>query len=68
MLTMAVLGGLLITGDRALSQNWAATSSPINGWISVASSADGTKLVAAGDVIYVSTDSGASWTPANAVG
>jgi photosystem II stability/assembly factor-like uncharacterized protein len=34
-------------------------------WQSVASSADGTKLVAAvtGGQIYTSTDSGANWTP-----
>ena len=43
---------------------WTKTSAPNKGWASVASSADGTKLVAAGDgPIYVSTNSGATWSP-----
>jgi photosystem II stability/assembly factor-like uncharacterized protein len=45
---------------------WAKTSAPTNGWISVASSADGTKLVAGRSGpeygVYLSTDSGATWT------
>jgi hypothetical protein len=38
---------------------------PSNGWDSVASSADGTKLIAgvAGGQIYISADSGTTWTP-----
>jgi hypothetical protein len=45
-----------------------ATSAPDTNWISVASSADGTKLVAAvgGGQIYTSVDSGATWTAADA--
>lgn len=48
---------------------WAATSAPSNHWTAVASSADGTKLIALGfnGPIYVSTDSGASWTSNNVV-
>ena len=58
---------------------WTQTSAPGNSWSSVASSADGTKLVAAADfdgvwdgtnygdgLIYTSTNSGATWTPTTA--
>src|ERR1017187_206159 len=45
---------------------WAQTTAPTNGWASIASSADGTKLVAVaqnstGGLIYASTDSGLTW-------
>jgi hypothetical protein len=45
---------------------WGQTSAPLKKWSSVASSADGSKIVATtyGDVIYFSTDSGVNWTPA----
>jgi hypothetical protein len=48
---------------------WRRTRAPKNGWSSVASSADGTRLVAAtqiGDAIYLSSDSGTTWMSANA--
>lgn len=50
---------------------WATNSVPSETWFRIASSADGTRLVAvAGNInpgpIYVSTDSGQTWTPANA--
>lgn len=47
---------------------WRFADAPTNYWRSVASSADGTKLVALGEVgeIYISADSGATWTPAGA--
>jgi hypothetical protein len=43
---------------------WTQTSAPSAGWVSVASSADGTKLVAevVNGGIYRSTNSGATWT------
>jgi hypothetical protein len=46
--------------------SWDITSAPTNEWTSIASSADGAKLVAAdsgyGDgLIYISTDAGATW-------
>jgi hypothetical protein len=43
--------------------DWAASSSLSLHWTSIASSADGTKLVATtdGNSIYISTDSGATW-------
>jgi photosystem II stability/assembly factor-like uncharacterized protein len=48
---------------------WAATPAPSNHWVAVASSADGTKLMAlpSNGPIYISTDSGASWTSNNVV-
>ncbi|MBI1766731.1 MAG: hypothetical protein HYR56_35440, partial [Acidobacteria bacterium] len=49
--------------------NWTPRENNRN-WYSVASSADGSKLVAVeqGDKIYTSTDSGVSWTPRNSGG
>ena len=61
--------GCLFTAVYPLSaQTWTQTSAPTNAWSSVASSADGSKLVAAvnGGGIYTSTDSGATWTLTNA--
>ena len=58
---------LLASAHPAAAQNWTGTSARTDvNWISVASSADGTKLLAAGGYptwsAYVSSDSGASWT------
>jgi len=39
--------------------------SMVNYWTKVASSADGTKLIAISDCIYTSIDSGITWTPRN---
>ena len=52
--------------NPVFAQNWIGTSAPGKGWVSVACSADGTKLVAVpdGDFIYTSTNSGATWTAA----
>ena len=62
-----------ISGPIYISTNWGVTmtptTAPTNNWASVASSADGTKLIAAGGsysqeigFIYTSTNSGLSWT------
>jgi hypothetical protein len=50
------------------AQTWTQTTAPTNGWYSIASSADGTKLVAVADSgpIYMSSDSGTTWLPLNA--
>ena len=69
VVTLAFLGCLFYAGDRALSQDWAATSSPSKRWNSIASSADGTKVVAADGspgLIYVSKDAGSNWTATTA--
>jgi hypothetical protein len=44
------------------AQVWTPTGAPLAGWISVASSADGTKLIASGDDTYISTNSGSTWS------
>ena len=61
------LAGLLAATAPTSAQTWTQTSAPSNYWNSVASSADGSKLVAASDgAIYTSTDSGAAWTATSA--
>ncbi len=61
---------LLLATDcpPAPAQNWRPTSSPMTNWQAVASSADGTKLIAAvnGGLIYTSTNCGNSWTAGTA--
>jgi photosystem II stability/assembly factor-like uncharacterized protein len=69
----------LLTANFALAQTWTQTSAPVTNWISIASSADGSKLVAAANggfyfngtneitlpgPIYTSTNSGATWSQA----
>src|ERR1041384_8214984 len=46
-LTLAVTGMLLASAISALAQSWTLTSAPITNWDSVASSADGSRLLAA---------------------
>ncbi len=50
--------------------SWSLTSAPSNQWSAIASSSDGTKLVACNDYsigrIYTSTNSGLNWTPTGA--
>ena len=63
------LAGLLAATAPASAQTWTQTSAPSNYWISVASSADGTKLAAASsDAVYLSADSGVTWTPSSLSG
>jgi hypothetical protein len=54
-------GGIFTSADGGVS--WQQAGGP-SGWSSVASSADGTRLAAAGPGLYLSTDSGATWTRA----
>jgi hypothetical protein len=65
---MGVLWCLEAALVTAQAQNWLQTTAPTNDWRAIASSADGTKLVAAASpgFIYTSADSGNSWTPCNA--
>jgi hypothetical protein len=64
----AVAGGPIYTSTNS-GTDWTLTSAPIEFWESVASSADGTKLVAATGTmrgaVYTSTNSGADWTTNN---
>ncbi len=57
----------LISGVVA-AQDWKLTSAPTNWWSALACSADGTKVMAAGNPssIYLSSDSGITWTRSGA--
>jgi photosystem II stability/assembly factor-like uncharacterized protein len=67
-------GNGLIYTSRDSGATWTPTSAPTNYWESVASSVDGTKLVAAAAAdtsdnlgsIYTSSDSGETWTRTSA--
>jgi len=74
---VAGLAGLLTVVNLASAQDWTVTSAPSSPWTSVASSADGIKVVATGGrvngfgtrfplPIYTSADSGATWTQTSA--
>lgn len=55
--------GLFIVVNPALAQNWTLTSAPYQYWQRVVSSGDGNKLAAFYfDQVYISKDSGTSWT------
>jgi hypothetical protein len=77
VLLLAVLGGLLTVVNLASAQGWIKTSAPAYSWKTLASSADGTKLVAAGYSknfvgyrnpvpIYTSADAGMTWLQTSA--
>jgi hypothetical protein len=65
---LALMVTIFVTAQFALAQNWVTNGAPNNIWSSIASSADGTKLVAAAGSstvigsIYTSTNSGLTWT------
>lgn len=56
----------LVNSGRA--QTWTLTSAPATNWSAVASSADGSKVVASviGGLIYVSSNFGSTWLPSSA--
>jgi hypothetical protein len=64
MLMAAAFCGWFTAVNSTSAQTWTQTSAPTNDWSSIASSADGTKLVAGIDKggIYTSTNSGSTWT------
>ena len=71
LLASAVSAGLLVVADPARTQTWVGTSAPTHTWVSIASSADGQKLVAVSsyDVrFHISTNAGAVWTPRGVIG
>jgi len=54
--------GFIYTSTNS-GATWTPSGSPAAGWVSVASSSDGSKLVAASDAgIYTSANSGVTWT------
>jgi hypothetical protein len=71
---VATITGLLDARHAACGQVWTTTTAPATNWQAVASSADGSKLVAVvytdgqggGGPIFVSSDSGTNWTPTSA--
>src|SRR6266542_3032745 len=66
---IAAAAGWFSLSNNAFSQVWTASSTaPNKEWWSVASSADGNKLVAVvyGEGIYTSTNAGLMWTSNNA--
>src|SRR6266536_6397292 len=65
----AAIASLLIGAHAGLAQNFTPTPAPSQNWLAIASSADGTRLAAVGSYgwLYVSTNSGAAWLPANTV-
>jgi hypothetical protein len=71
MAAVALYAGEIYTSTN-YGATWASNSVPAGPWFRIASSADGTRLVALGGgligsgPIYVSADSGMTWTPANA--
>jgi hypothetical protein len=71
MAAVALFSSAIFTSTN-YGATWASNSVPVEPWWRIASSADGTKLVALGGgltgpgPIYVSADSGQTWTQANA--
>jgi hypothetical protein len=60
---LAALCRLLLVAGPAFAESWTQTTAPIGYWTCVASSADGTRLVAASrGPIHLSPDAGATWT------
>ena len=66
-LTSALVAGFV---QRVAAQGWTPTLAPSESWTAVASSADGSNLVAVANnepgAIFISPDSGVTWTNANA--
>src|SRR5689334_22338168 len=54
-------------GNSAFAEGWTQTSAPSNAWPCIAVSADGSKLAAVANLgtLYLSTNSGITWTAAS---
>jgi hypothetical protein len=68
---LVTLCNLLIPAASLFAQLWTATSAPTNYWNAIASSSDGTRLLAADKLgvsnfssVYVSTNAGTTWIAA----
>jgi photosystem II stability/assembly factor-like uncharacterized protein len=66
---LTIVVATLIAADFAFAQTWMPTTAPMTNWNSIVCSADGTKLAAtfSPGFIYLSTNSGTSWTTSNIV-
>src|ERR1700690_2533450 len=66
LLCATIEGGLFTDLNPVSAQTWTQTKAPTNTWTCIASSADGSKLVASGlrltIPIYTSADGGGTWT------
>jgi photosystem II stability/assembly factor-like uncharacterized protein len=65
--TAIIFCGLFIAVNSAFAQTWIPTSTPSKTWVTVASSADGSKLIAGslGQIYCTSTNSGSTWITNN---
>src|SRR5882762_8421392 len=65
----AAFVSLFIITHAGIAQTFTPTPAPYQNWLSIASSADGTRLAAVGSYgwLYASTNSGASWAPLTTV-
>jgi len=64
---VVLLAAVWCGANSAVAQTWTQTSAPTNHWLSVASSADGSKLIAVDTSghYYISTNSGITWNTNN---
>lgn len=56
---------VLMMAGFASAQTWMQTSAPTNIYVSIASSADGSNLIAGANSVFLSTNSGATWISNN---
>jgi hypothetical protein len=62
MKSLLLVVAILMVADFVFAQTWTPTTAPNKNWSCIASSADGSKLIAVGSgCCYTSTNSGAAW-------
>src|SRR5690349_8458961 len=69
LIALALGGFLMLVATCGPAQDWTQTTAPTNDWTSIASSADGSKLIATarGNVpIYIATNAGVTWQESTA--
>jgi hypothetical protein len=61
---LLMIAALMAAASIVSAQNWMPTGAPTNSWTCIASSANGSNLIAGvnGGPLYLSTNSGATWT------
>jgi hypothetical protein len=62
---VVALSGLLGAVNISSAQTWTQTMAQPSTYVSIAASADGSKLVAGGTAVYISTNSGSEWISNN---